>query len=142
MFFKQAKPTVQPHPGFVAADDGNALRAAMKGFGTDEDEIIEILTTRSNQQRQKMRKYFTDQLGRDLIDDLKSELGGTFEDVIVGLMLTPEEYLCKQLNHAMDGMGTEEGTLVEIICTKTNEEMKRLVDVYGNSKFKMLKSIL
>lgn len=107
----------------------------MKGFGTDEDEIIEILTTRSNQQRQMMRKYFTDQLGRDLIDDLKSELGGTFEDVIVGLMLTPEEYLCKQLNQAMDGIGTEERTLVEIICTKTNEEMKKLVDVYGNSKY-------
>lgn len=60
----QPNPTVRPYAGFNAADDGNTLRAAMKGFGTDEDAIIEILTSRSNSQRQLMRKYFTDQLGR------------------------------------------------------------------------------
>lgn len=69
-----------------------------------------------------------------MIDDLKSELGGKFEDVIVGLMLPPDQYLCKQLNKAMDGIGTEEGTLVEIVCTKTNEEVREIVANYENSK--------
>lgn len=123
-----------PYDGFAAADDGNALRAAMKGLGTDEEEIIQILTSRSNSQRQLIRKYFTEELERDLIDDLKSELGGKFEDVIVGLMLPPDEYLCMQLNQAMDGAGTEENTLVEIICTKSNEEVQKLVADYEESK--------
>lgn len=60
-------------------------------------------------------------------------MGGKFEDVIVGLMLPPDEYLCKQLHQAMDGAGTEENTLVEIICTKTNEEVKKLVATYEES---------
>lgn len=123
-----------PYQDFNAAADGDALRSAMKGFGTDEQTIIDILTSRSNGQRQEIANYFTNSLGRDIIDDLKSELGGKFEDVIVALMMQPDQYLCKQMNEAMAGMGTNESTLVEILCTKSNEEMKRLVSVYEDSK--------
>lgn len=119
-----------PIVGFNASADGDALRAAMKGFGTDEQAIIDILTARSNWQRQEIAKYFTNALGRDIIEDLKSELGGKFEDVIVGLMMPTEQYLCKQMNKAMAGMGTNENTLVEILCTKSNEEVRQLVKVY------------
>lgn len=131
----QIHPTVVPYPGFNASSDGDTLRAAMKGFGTDEQTIIDILTARSNKQRQEIGEYFTNALGRDIIDDLKSELGGKFEDVIVGLMMPPEQYLCKQLYKAMDGIGTTESTLVEILCTKSNEEVRRLVSVYEDSEF-------
>lgn len=105
----------------------------MKGFGTDEQTIIDILTSRSNGQRQQIATYFRNALGRDIIEDLKSELGGKFEDVIVGLMMPPNEYLCKQMHKAMDGMGTNESTLVEILCTKSNEEVQELVKVYEDS---------
>lgn len=107
----------------------------MKGLGTDEEEIIQILTTRSNQQRQEISKYFTDELNRDLVDDLKGELGGNFENVIVALMTEPDQYLCQELNKAMDGAGTNENVLVEILCTKTNDEVKRLVEVYEESEY-------
>lgn len=49
-------------------------------------------------------------------------------------MLPPDEYLCNQLQQAMNGAGTEENTLVEIICTKNNEEIKQLVAKYEESK--------
>ena len=113
----------------------------MKGFGTDEQTIIDILTCRSNKQRQEISQYFKNSLGRDIIDDLKSELGGKFEDVILALMIPPEEYLCKQLHKAMDGLGTDESALIEILCTKRNEEIKRLVAVYEDSKYIMLSRI-
>lgn len=106
----------------------------MKGLGTDEEEIIQILTTRSNPQRQEIAAYFTSELERDLIDDLKGELGGNFENVIVALMTAPDQYLCQELNKAMDGAGTNENVLVEILCTKTNDEVKRLVEVYEESE--------
>ncbi|XP_054729830.1 annexin B10 isoform X1 [Anastrepha obliqua] len=123
-------PTVVPAAPFDASADAQALRAAMKGFGTDEEEIINLLTARSNAQRQQIKAQFETEFGRDLTDDLKSELGGTFEDVIVALMTPPVEYLCKQLHEAMAGIGTDETTLVEILCTKTNEEMHEIVAAY------------
>ncbi|KFB52658.1 AGAP003722-PA-like protein [Anopheles sinensis] len=123
-------PTVVPAEEFDASADANALRAAMKGFGTDEQAIIDILCARSNAQRQQIMEQYTSELGRDLIDDLKSELGGKFEDVIVGLMMTPEKYLCKQMHKAMDGIGTDEDTLIEVLAPQTNEEVKKIVDCY------------
>lgn len=106
----------------------------MKGFGTDEKAIIDILTARSNVQRQEIATYFLNEYGRDLIEDLKSELGGKFEDVIVGLMMPPDHYLCKQLHKSMSGVGTNEHTLIEILCTKNNEEIKKIVKTYEDSK--------
>lgn len=123
-------PTVVAAAPFDAAADAQALRSAMKGFGTDEQEIIDILTGRTNLQRQTIRGIYEAEFERDLVDDLKSELGGKFEDVIVGLMMPPVEYLCKQLHAAMAGMGTEESTLVEVLCTKSNEEMAEIVAAY------------
>lgn len=102
----------------------------MKGLGTDEQEIIDILTSRTNSQRQEIKSHFEAEFERDLIEDLKSELGGKFEDVIVALMTPPIEYLCKHLHNAMACMGTDEETLVEILCTKTNEEIQEIVAAY------------
>ncbi|XP_063705003.1 annexin B10 [Culicoides brevitarsis] len=124
------EPTVTPFPGFNASEDASVLRGAMKGFGTDEQTIIDLLCSRSNEQRQAIKEAFKNELGRDVIDDLKSELGGKFEDVIVALMLTPDEYLCKQLHKAMEGMGTDESTIIEILCPKSNEEIHTLVAKY------------
>lgn len=125
-----SSPTIVPYANFQATEDGDALRAAMKGIGTNEQAIIDILTARSNGQRQEIAKYFLAEYGRDLIKDLKSELGGKFEDVIVALMYPPTTYLCKELHKAMSGIGTKESALIEILFTKTNAEIKEIVKTY------------
>lgn len=48
----QGNPTVVPAQNFDPVVDANALRKAMKGFGTDEDGLINIICRRSNEQRQ------------------------------------------------------------------------------------------
>jgi annexin A7/11 len=134
----------------------------MKGLGTDEDTIIELLSQRSNSQRQQIKEAFASEYDRvktassfssgikllidflsvwfikDLIDDLKSELGGKCEDVIVGLMDPPEDYMCKQLHKAMEGMGTDEQSIVEIICSRNNREIHDLVKAYERRKYLIL----
>ncbi|XP_035902970.1 annexin B10-like [Anopheles stephensi] len=124
------KPTVFPAEVFNPSEDAAALRKAMKGFGTDEQAIINILCSRSNQQRQYISEAFQRDLGRDLLKDLKSELSGKFEDVIVGLMMPPVNYLCKQLYKAMDGIGTDEKALIEILCSQDNEQMHQIAHTY------------
>lgn len=130
LFRSQLKPTIVPISGFSAAADAETLRAAMKGLGTDEEEIIQLLTTRSNGQRQEIATKFGDMFERDLVDDLKSELGGNFENVVVALMAEPVEFLCSELNAAMDGCGTSESVLIEVLCTWANGKMQQLVEKY------------
>lgn len=52
LFFFQGNPTVVPAQSFDPTADAHALRKAMKGFGTDEDALINIICRRSNEQRQ------------------------------------------------------------------------------------------
>ena len=55
-------------------EDAEALRNAMKGFGTDEEALIKIVANRTNQQRMQIKDAYKTAFGRDLISDLKSEL--------------------------------------------------------------------
>lgn len=75
---------------------------------------------------------------QDLIADLKSELGGNFESVIIGLMMPTDEYCAKQLNKAIKGAGTSEDILVEILCSRPYDEIQRISAAYETSNFSQL----
>lgn len=47
----QARPTVRPATNFDPVADAQVLRKAMKGFGTDETSLINVICRRSNEQR-------------------------------------------------------------------------------------------
>ncbi len=103
--------------------DAEALRKAMEGFGTDEAALIKICANRTNAQRQQIKQAYKSIYGRDLISDLKSELRGKFEDAMVALFTEPIEYDADQLREAMKGAGTNEDTLIEIIASRTPQQL-------------------
>ncbi|XP_050502083.1 annexin B11-like isoform X1 [Diabrotica virgifera virgifera] len=123
-------PTVVPYPDFNAEEDAKALKQAFKGFGTDEEAVIEIITKRSNEQRREIAITFKTMYGKDLIKELKSELRGNFEDAIVALMTEPIEFQAKQLHKAISGLGTDESTIVEILSVHNNDEIIRISQAY------------
>ena len=60
----QEMATVYPIAAWDAVEDAKTLRAAMKGFGTSESEITQVLCQRSNRQRQNIADAYTKQFGR------------------------------------------------------------------------------
>lgn len=122
--------TVKASGNFNASADAEVLQKAMKGLGTDEDAILQLLTARSNGQRQEIKTTYKTLFGKDLVDDLKGELGGKFETLIVALMTPPITYDVTSLRNAIKGAGTDEKVLVEILASRTPRQVKDIVAAY------------
>ncbi|XP_055912552.1 annexin B11 isoform X2 [Eupeodes corollae] len=123
-------PTVHPAQNFDPVKDAHDLRKAMKGFGTDENTLIEIICRRTNDQRQEIQRQYKTHFGKDLIEDIKSETSGNFQKLLVGLLRPIVDFYCHELCDAMKGIGTDEDVLVEILCTLSNMEIHTIKNQY------------
>lgn len=123
-------PTILPISPFDAEADCELLRKAMRGAGTDEQALIDIIVKRSNAQRVEIRKRYKTMFGKDLMNDLKSELSGNLEDCLLALLEPASLYDAKCLRRSMRGAGTDEETLIDILCTRTNQEIEAIKTNY------------
>ncbi|XP_002734745.1 annexin A13-like [Saccoglossus kowalevskii] len=130
--------TILPMTDFNPDVSADKLRESMKGVGTKDDELIQAITALTNEQRQVVRKTYHSKFGRDLIQDVKSETSGDFEDVLVHLLEPAAEYDAWLLHETMDGPGTEEDILLEILCFRTKEELTAIRQAYHQKYGKTL----
>ncbi|XP_059496212.1 annexin A4-like isoform X1 [Stegostoma tigrinum] len=122
--------TVREAPGFDALRDAEVLRKAMKGFGTNEQAIIDVVAHRSNKQRQQIVLSFKTAYGKDLIKELKSELSGNFEKSVLALLKPSVLYDAAELKDAIKGAGTDEECLIEILTSRSNTEIHAINSAY------------
>ncbi|CAB1332714.1 unnamed protein product, partial [Coregonus sp. 'balchen'] len=97
--------TVAPCPHFSASGDAAALEKAIEAKGLDEDVIMTVLVKRSNGQRQQIKRVYEQSTGHmshniALTDDLKSALRSDLKDVVLALLMTPDQFDAHQLRQA------------------------------------------
>uniref|UniRef100_A0A8C8K831 Annexin n=1 Tax=Oncorhynchus tshawytscha TaxID=74940 RepID=A0A8C8K831_ONCTS len=116
------------------------LPSCLCDVGVDENTIIDVLVKRSNAQRQQIKASYQKASGKPLETALKSALNGELEDVVLALLKTPAQYDAQQLKLAMKGLGTDEDTLIEILASRTNKEIKEIKKVYKEEYKKELEN--
>ncbi|XP_045140249.1 annexin A3 isoform X3 [Echinops telfairi] len=94
----------------------------------DTDRRFEIIQALA---QQRMLKLFTRQSEElELKDDLKGDLSGNFEHILVALVTPPAVFDAKQLKKCIQGPGTNEDVLIEILTTRTSRQMKEISQAY------------
>uniref|UniRef100_G1QDT1 Annexin n=1 Tax=Myotis lucifugus TaxID=59463 RepID=G1QDT1_MYOLU len=61
------------------------LKASMKGLGTDENSLIEIICPRTIQERQEMNRVYNEMYKTDMEKDIISDTSGDFHKLIFAL---------------------------------------------------------
>ncbi|XP_033941884.1 annexin A2-like [Pseudochaenichthys georgianus] len=123
-------PTVVPATDFNPDTDAARIETAIKTKGVDEQTIIDILTKRTYSQRRDIAFAFERRAKKDLISALKGALSGSLEAVILGLMKSTSQYDASLIRGSIKGAGTDEETLIEVLCSRSNEELVDIKKVY------------
>ncbi|KFA60643.1 hypothetical protein S40285_07351 [Stachybotrys chlorohalonatus IBT 40285] len=144
----QQVPPTPASPGYGAPQiiqwdanpDAQALRGAMKGFGTNEKELIRVLANKDPLQIEAIRSTFDRTFKRSLIEDLKKETSGWFETGLVQLARGPLLADVYNLHDAMSGLGTKERVLNDILLSRSNADMQAIKSAYQRQFRRSLES--
>ncbi|XP_072309746.1 annexin A1-like [Eucyclogobius newberryi] len=134
--------TVVPYPNFNASHDASVLKSAIEAKGVDEDVIIAVLVRRNNEQRQKIKAVYEATAGEHLDKALKSALVRDLEDVSMALLMTPAQFDAYCIRKATKRFGTDEDVLVEILATRTREQIHEITRVFKQEYDEDLEEVL
>ena len=106
---------------------------ALKGISTDEKVFIEIFATHDFDQRSKIKKAFNQLSKKDLISDLKEQLGGLFCDVMKGLVTEPIRFETHCLQDMVikfePNLGFEK-SFISILALKNKKDLEAMRKFY------------
>ena len=118
------------------------LRKAMKGLGTNEDTLIEILATRSNERIKEIMQLYNRIFQRNLIKDIESDTSGFFREILKKLLEASRsnnpypderesEKCAKDLFNCTKGKKEEiQNTFIYIFTKKSREELVSISKIY------------
>ncbi|XP_054845143.1 annexin A9 [Eublepharis macularius] len=121
--------TIRPLLSFEVARDVQSLLDAVTDKVVEYGTIINLLTNRTNGQRQQVAEGFQDFTQQDLLKTLRAAVSGNLETAVLGLLRPAAQYDAHEIKAAMK---SPEGgaTLAEILCTRTNQQLQEMLDFY------------
>ena len=122
--------------------DADQLREAMKGLGTNEDTLIEIIASRPPHILKAVKDRYQQKYQRDLETDVKKETSGTLQHLLIALLQcnrsvnsSPNVARCaeiaQEIHQAGEAkMGTDESVFNKYFCTLSPMELACVAQQY------------
>ncbi|XP_060893736.1 annexin A1a [Labrus mixtus] len=132
--------------------DAHLLKGAMKGVGTDEETLIEVLASRNNREILDIKKAYKEEYKKDLEDDIKGDTSGDFRAALFELCKANRtEGVCEQmidsdaraLYEAGEGRkGTACSVFIDVLITRSAPHLRKVFERYSKySKVDVAKAI-
>ncbi|XP_061527429.1 annexin A1a isoform X2 [Phycodurus eques] len=132
--------------------DAQQLKLAMKGLGTDEETLVEILASRTNTEILEIKKAYKEDYKKDLEEDIRSDTSGEFRNALLSLCKANRtEGVCEQLidsdarslYEAGEGRrGKDCSAFIEILTVRSAAHLREVFQRYSKySKVDVAKAI-
>lgn len=112
----------------------------MKGFGTNEKVLIQVLANKDPLQIELIKDTYMRTFKRSLEKDIISETGGWFEKGLVAIVQGPLLHDCHSLYNAMSGPGTKEKILNDVLLGRSNADIQAIKGKYRQTFGRSLES--
>ncbi|XP_014054784.2 annexin A5 [Salmo salar] len=120
--------------------DASQLHKALKGVGTDDDVLIEILASRTCAQIKDVVEVYKKECGGKLEKDITGDTSGNFQKLLIMLLQRSNdegvddnriEKDAKELIAAGKGkVGTDEDKFINILGNRSHEHLRLVFDAY------------
>ncbi|KAH7874947.1 uncharacterized protein C8R40DRAFT_1190920 [Lentinula edodes] len=117
-------------PGYDPSTDIDKIRKATKGIGTDETALIAVLAHLGSLPIASLSAAFKARTGKTLVEVLDSETSGYFGETLHGLVQGPLWHDAELARSAIQGAGTDELLLTEVIADLTPSDRQNLFMAY------------
>ncbi|KAL3071973.1 hypothetical protein niasHS_016056 [Heterodera schachtii] len=111
-----------------AEHDAKYLQKAMKGLGTNEDMLIEILVTRSNKQLMSIKSAYKALFNRELEKEVRAETSGTFKALLLDLLEANRDETLYKAGEAR--LGTDEKVFIKMLANQNLRQLRFVFDEY------------
>lgn len=102
----------------------------MKGLGTDEKALINVLARLDPMQVAAVRVAYSSHINRDLHKDVKSEVSGYFRQALLAIIDGPLFHDATLVHDAVDGAGTKEWLLNDVLLGRSNADINAIKFAY------------
>lgn len=102
----------------------------MKGFGTDEKALIDILAKLDPLQMAAVRAAYTSHIGRDLYKDVKAETSSHLRQGLLCIIQGPLDSDVSSAHDAVQGLGTKEWLLDDVLVGRSNADLNAIKSKY------------
>ena len=122
--------------------DADQLREAMKGLGTNEDTLIEIIASRPPHILKAVKDRYQQKYQRDLETDVKKETSGTLQHLLIALLQCNRSVnsspnvarwaeIAQEIQQAGEAkIGTDESVFNKYFCTLSPMELACVAQQY------------
>ena len=106
--------------------DAKLLHELIKAKNKDDEKLIKLVTSRTIEERLKIKDEYNSTFQADLNKDIEKEYSSHFKEVLLALFCPPLDYDCYHIRKAVKGLGTDEDALIEILSTRTPETIEQM----------------
>jgi len=114
----------------AALEHCQAIYNAFKAMFTDDAALAANICPFPWPHVSFMLQLYLGNFGQDMIKKVKAQTSGLFRELLLGLLQSPEDFVVGLLNDAVGTLSSDEGVMVELLCSATNAELKLYKDLF------------
>jgi len=98
----------------------------------DIDQLIQIVAREENSFLVEVAAEYTKHYGKALAEAVKLVAHGEFGLLLIDLIIPRASFAARLINNAVEGAGTDEKLIIDVIVHTTNQQIAELKDSYSN----------